>query len=124
MRYSRHPDSFTRNLDNGRAVTTPVVRFTVKGSNVPADAPTVGSPGRRYALVYDGYCNVCKKLVAALSRWDRLHQLEILPSQTPGIAASLKSEYGFDVNFERAKHLLEENDGAGNTFKATAKPVL
>jgi K(+)-stimulated pyrophosphate-energized sodium pump len=29
-----------------------------------------------------------------------------------------------DVNFERAKHLLEENDGAGNTFKATAKPVL
>jgi len=28
------------------------------------------------------------------------------------------------VNFERAKHLLEENDGAGNTFKATAKPVL
>ena len=30
----------------------------------------------------------------------------------------------FDVNFERAKDLLEENDGAGNTFKATAKPVL
>ena len=28
------------------------------------------------------------------------------------------------MNFERAKHLLEENDGAGNTFKATAKPVL
>ena len=28
------------------------------------------------------------------------------------------------VDFERAKHLLEENDGAGNTFKATAKPVL
>ncbi len=44
--------------------------------------------------------------------------------QTPGIAAQLKSTYGFDVNFERAKHLLEENDGAGNTFKATAKPVL
>jgi K(+)-stimulated pyrophosphate-energized sodium pump len=42
----------------------------------------------------------------------------------PGIAQQLKKEYGFDVNFERAKHLLEENDGAGNTFKATAKPVL
>jgi K(+)-stimulated pyrophosphate-energized sodium pump len=42
----------------------------------------------------------------------------------PGIRESLKREYGFDVNFERAKHLLEENDGAGNTFKATAKPVL
>jgi K(+)-stimulated pyrophosphate-energized sodium pump len=44
--------------------------------------------------------------------------------QLPGIAAELKSKFGFDVNFERAKHLLEENDGAGNTFKATAKPVL
>ena len=42
----------------------------------------------------------------------------------PGIKEELKKDYGFDVNFERAKHLLEENDGAGNTFKATAKPVL
>jgi K(+)-stimulated pyrophosphate-energized sodium pump len=44
--------------------------------------------------------------------------------QIPGIREQLKKEYGFDVNFERAKHNLEENDGAGNTFKATAKPVL
>ncbi|HET9299321.1 MAG TPA: sodium-translocating pyrophosphatase, partial [Candidatus Polarisedimenticolaceae bacterium] len=44
--------------------------------------------------------------------------------QLPGSAAEIKKEYGFDVHFERAKHLLEENDGAGNTFKATAKPVL
>ncbi len=44
--------------------------------------------------------------------------------QLPGIAAALKKDYGFDVDFERAKHNLEENDGAGNTFKATAKPVL
>ena len=44
--------------------------------------------------------------------------------QLPGIKESLKREYGFDVRFERAKDLLEENDGAGNTFKATAKPVL
>ena len=42
----------------------------------------------------------------------------------PNIKQELKKHYGFDVNFERAKHLLEENDGAGNTFKATAKPVL
>jgi K(+)-stimulated pyrophosphate-energized sodium pump len=42
----------------------------------------------------------------------------------PNIKQELKKVYGFDVNFERAKHLLEENDGAGNTFKATAKPVL
>ena len=42
----------------------------------------------------------------------------------PGIEADLKKNYGFNVNFEKAKENLEENDGAGNTFKATAKPVL
>jgi K(+)-stimulated pyrophosphate-energized sodium pump len=42
----------------------------------------------------------------------------------PGIAEELKRDFGFDVSFEKAKHFLEENDGAGNTFKATAKPVL
>ena len=42
----------------------------------------------------------------------------------PGIEQDLKKRYGFAVNFERAKENLEENDGAGNTFKATAKPVL
>ena len=42
----------------------------------------------------------------------------------PNIAAELKRDFNMDVNFERAKHMLEDNDGAGNTFKATAKPVL
>jgi K(+)-stimulated pyrophosphate-energized sodium pump len=42
----------------------------------------------------------------------------------PNIKADLKKNFGIDANFERAKDLLEENDGAGNTFKATAKPVL
>jgi K(+)-stimulated pyrophosphate-energized sodium pump len=44
--------------------------------------------------------------------------------QIPGAKEMLKKDYNIDANFERAKHLLEENDGAGNTFKATAKPVL
>jgi K(+)-stimulated pyrophosphate-energized sodium pump len=42
----------------------------------------------------------------------------------PNIKQELKKDFNIDVNFERAKELLEENDGAGNTFKATAKPVL
>src|SRR5499425_287925 len=42
----------------------------------------------------------------------------------PGVSEEIRRAYGFNVSFERAKHLLEENDGAGNTFKATAKPVL
>ena len=44
--------------------------------------------------------------------------------QIPNVKAEIKKDFGFDVNFELAKHNLEENDGAGNTFKATAKPVL
>jgi K(+)-stimulated pyrophosphate-energized sodium pump len=42
----------------------------------------------------------------------------------PNIKQEIKQEFGFDVDFDRAKHNLEANDGAGNTFKATAKPVL
>ncbi len=42
----------------------------------------------------------------------------------PGVAEELKRDFGIDAEWERAKELLEENDGAGNTFKATAKPVL
>ncbi len=42
----------------------------------------------------------------------------------PGIAQELQKDFGFSPDFERAKHHLEANDGAGNTFKATAKPVL
>ncbi len=42
----------------------------------------------------------------------------------PNIKQELQKDYGFAVNFDRGKDLLEENDGAGNTFKATAKPVL
>jgi K(+)-stimulated pyrophosphate-energized sodium pump len=47
-----------------------------------------------------------------------------LIEQVPNVTTAIRRDYGFDVNFESAKHLLEENDGAGNTFKATAKPVL
>jgi K(+)-stimulated pyrophosphate-energized sodium pump len=47
-----------------------------------------------------------------------------LIEQIPNIKKELKKDHGFDADFEKAKDLLEENDGAGNTFKATAKPVL
>lgn len=42
----------------------------------------------------------------------------------PNIKEEIKKDFGFEPNFETAKHNLEKNDGAGNTFKATAKPVL
>jgi len=52
-----------------------------------------------------------------------VYELSLIES-VPNIAAEVKKEFGFDLNFDTAKHFLEENDGAGNTFKATAKPVL
>jgi K(+)-stimulated pyrophosphate-energized sodium pump len=52
-----------------------------------------------------------------------VYELSIIET-LPGIEAEVKKDFGFDLNFEKAKHFLEENDGAGNTFKATAKPVL
>ena len=42
----------------------------------------------------------------------------------PGIKEEIKRDFGFEPDFERGKHYLESNDSAGNTFKATAKPVL
>jgi K(+)-stimulated pyrophosphate-energized sodium pump len=52
-----------------------------------------------------------------------VYELSVIET-IPNIKKELKKDFGFDVNFELAKHHLEENDGAGNTFKATAKPVL
>jgi K(+)-stimulated pyrophosphate-energized sodium pump len=52
-----------------------------------------------------------------------IYELSLI-EQIPGIKGELKKDYGIDVNFARAKEMLEANDGAGNTFKATAKPVL
>jgi K(+)-stimulated pyrophosphate-energized sodium pump len=52
-----------------------------------------------------------------------VYELSLI-EQVPNIEAEIKKDFNMSVNFERAKHLLEANDGAGNTFKATAKPVL
>ncbi|GAC1428502.1 MAG: sodium-translocating pyrophosphatase [Terriglobales bacterium] len=52
-----------------------------------------------------------------------VYELSLIEN-VPNIQSELQKDFKMNVNFERAKHLLEENDGAGNTFKATAKPVL
>ncbi|HXJ41650.1 MAG TPA: sodium-translocating pyrophosphatase, partial [Bryobacteraceae bacterium] len=52
-----------------------------------------------------------------------VYELSLI-DQIPNIHQEIHSKYGFTPDFERAKENLEENDGAGNTFKATAKPVL
>jgi K(+)-stimulated pyrophosphate-energized sodium pump len=52
-----------------------------------------------------------------------VYELSLIEN-VPNVKAEVKKEFGFEPNFDRAKDFLEENDGAGNTFKATAKPVL
>ncbi|MHB1557318.1 MAG: sodium-translocating pyrophosphatase [Isosphaeraceae bacterium] len=52
-----------------------------------------------------------------------VYELSLIEQQ-PNIVEDLRRDFGFEPDFQRAKLLLEENDGAGNTFKATAKPVL
>jgi K(+)-stimulated pyrophosphate-energized sodium pump len=52
-----------------------------------------------------------------------VYELSLI-EDVPNVKAEIKKDFNMNVDFERAKHLLEANDGAGNTFKATAKPVL
>ncbi|MEW5851554.1 MAG: sodium-translocating pyrophosphatase [Myxococcota bacterium] len=52
-----------------------------------------------------------------------VYELSLIEN-VPNVKEEVKKDFGFEPNFDKAKHYLEENDGAGNTFKATAKPVL
>jgi K(+)-stimulated pyrophosphate-energized sodium pump len=52
-----------------------------------------------------------------------VYELSLI-EEVPDIDAEIERDFGFTPNWERSKHYLEANDGAGNTFKATAKPVL
>ncbi len=52
-----------------------------------------------------------------------VYELSLI-EEVKDVKAGMQKEFGFTPDFEKAKHFLEENDGAGNTFKATAKPVL
>jgi K(+)-stimulated pyrophosphate-energized sodium pump len=52
-----------------------------------------------------------------------VYELSLIEN-VPNVKSEVRKDFGFDLDFDKAKHFLEENDGAGNTFKATAKPVL
>ena len=52
-----------------------------------------------------------------------VYELSLI-EEIPNVGAEIEKEFGFKPDFEKSKHYLEANDGAGNTFKATAKPVL
>ncbi len=92
-------------------------------------AVMVAAPVFAFGLVAFGFLGMGPVTIAVDSygpvtdNAQSIYELSLI-EQVPNIAAELKQQNGFEVRFERAKEMLEANDGAGNTFKATAKPVL
>ncbi|MBI4477550.1 MAG: sodium-translocating pyrophosphatase, partial [Acidobacteria bacterium] len=98
-------------------------------STLGLGALMIGAPVFAFGLVAFGFLGMGPVTIAVDSygpvtdNAQSIFELSVI-EQIPNVAQEIRRDYGFDVDFERAKHLLEENDGAGNTFKATAKPVL
>ena len=98
-------------------------------STMGLGALMVAAPVFAFGLVAFGFLGMGPVTIAVDSygpvtdNAQSVYELSLI-EQVPNVKAELKRDFNLDVNFERAKDLLEENDGAGNTFKATAKPVL
>jgi K(+)-stimulated pyrophosphate-energized sodium pump len=99
--------------------------FSLQGLGAVMVAPAVFA----FGLVAFGFLGMGPVTIAVDSygpvtdNAQSVYELSLI-EQVPNIESEMKNKFGLTVDFERAKHLLEENDGAGNTFKATAKPVL
>jgi K(+)-stimulated pyrophosphate-energized sodium pump len=98
-------------------------------SSMGLGAMMIAAPVFAFGLVAFGFLGMGPVTIAVDSygpvtdNAQSVYELSLI-EQVPNIEQELKKDYGIDVNFHRAKDLLEANDGAGNTFKATAKPVL
>jgi K(+)-stimulated pyrophosphate-energized sodium pump len=96
---------------------------------LPAATADMTAPVFAFGLVAFGFLGMGPVTIAVDSygpvtdNAQSVYELSVIET-LPNIKQEIKREFGFEPNFERAKDLLEENDGAGNTFKATAKPVL
>jgi len=99
--------------------------FSTEGLSILMAAPAVFA----FGLVAFGFLGMGPVTIAVDSygpvtdNAQSVYELSLI-EQVPNVKQELKKDFNMDVNFDRAKHLLEANDGAGNTFKATAKPVL
>src|SRR5213595_3926098 len=98
-------------------------------STMGLGALMVAAPVFAFGLVAFGFLGMGPVTIAVDSygpvtdNAQSVYELSLI-EQVPNAKQDLKRDFNIDVNFERAKDLLEANDGAGNTFKATAKPVL
>jgi K(+)-stimulated pyrophosphate-energized sodium pump len=92
-------------------------------------ATMIAAPVFAFGLVAFGFLGMGPVTIAVDSygpvtdNAQSVYELSLI-EQVPNVKAEIKKDFNMDANFDRAKDLLEENDGAGNTFKATAKPVL
>ncbi len=99
--------------------------FSTMGLGALMAAPAVFS----FGLVAFGFLGMGPVTIAVDSygpvtdNAQSVYELSLI-EQIPNIENEVKNQFAMTTNFDRAKHLLEENDSAGNTFKATAKPVL
>ena len=98
---------------------------SLQGLGAHMDAPAVFS----FGLVAFGFLGMGPVTIAVDSygpvtdNAQSVYELSLIES-VPNVKEEVQKEFGFTPNFDKAKEYLEENDGAGNTFKATAKPVL
>jgi len=103
--------------------------YLVSLQGLGAAAQMIAAPVFAFGLVAFGFLGMGPVTIAVDSygpvtdNAQSVYELSMIET-IPSIKQELKKDYNMDVNFERAKDLLEANDGAGNTFKATAKPVL
>src|SRR5579864_732965 len=103
--------------------------YYVSTMGLAAAASMIAAPVFAFGLVAFGFLGMGPVTIAVDSygpvtdNAQSVYELSLI-EQVPNVEAEVKRDFNIDVRFERAKHLLEANDGAGNTFKATAKPVL
>jgi K(+)-stimulated pyrophosphate-energized sodium pump len=105
------------------------VAYLFSGMGLAVAATMIAAPVFAFGLVAFGFLGMGPVTIAVDSygpvtdNAQSVYELSLI-EQVPNVKAEIKKDFNMDVNFDRAKDLLEENDGAGNTFKATAKPVL
>ncbi len=110
-------------------VGSDVDRLLLQPDGLGRGGTMIAAPVFAFGLVAFGFLGMGPVTIAVDSygpvtdNAQSVYELSLI-EQVPNVKAEIKKDFNIDVNFDRSKDLLEENDGAGNTFKATAKPVL
>jgi len=105
------------------------IAYSMSTMGLAAAATMIAAPVFAFGLVAFGFLGMGPVTIAVDSygpvtdNAQSVYELSLIET-IPNIKAEIKKDFNVDANFDRSKDLLEENDGAGNTFKATAKPVL